>query len=369
MSAINAFHVPWHTHALSAVVSWLPGLWKRIGNWETAMLEEELRPITVDRPVYVAGLARSGSTILLEAIAAQRGVVTHQYRDFPGLFTPYWWHGGQARKQHTDAPTERAHGDGLLVTPESPEAMEEMLWMAFFPAIHNPGVSNVLDAEVQNPGFEIFYREHIRKLLLAREGNRYASKENYNITRLAYLQKLFPDAKFVIPVRHPVQHIASLMKQHKLFCEGETQYARALAHMQRVGHFEFGLDLRWINVGNTSIISEIETLWKQGEEVRGWARYWAMIYHFLADQLAARPQLQHAAKVVRYEQLCDSPQETLTAILDHCELDDTTARDAFAEKISAPTYYKPKFTDEEITVILEETTAVAERFGYVLQPA
>ena len=34
--------------------------------------------------------------------------------------------------------------DGIVVTQDSPEAMEEPLWMSFFPDAHNPQVSNVI---------------------------------------------------------------------------------------------------------------------------------------------------------------------------------------------------------------------------------
>ena len=366
MTAADPFHIPWHTDALSAVVDRLPGFWKRLGNIETVLLTEELQHITIDRPVYVAGLARSGTTILLEAIAAQQDVVTHQYCDFPGVFTPYWWQGGQGRIRNATVPQERAHADRLFVTPESPEAMEEMLWMAFFPDAHNPQVSNVLECETSHPRFEKFYTDHIRKLILVRGGDRYASKENYNVTRLQYLRKLLPDVRIVIPIRHPVQHVASLMKQHRLFCEGERRHPRASAHMRRVGHFEFGLDRRLINVGNSAVIREIETLWDRGEHARGWARYWASIYGFLAEQLAADSELNQASLVVRYEQLCQSPRETLTTIFEHCELVDWSACDHFAARIQAPTYYHPEFNDAEITAILDEASAVAEQFEYDL---
>src|SRR3546814_17233582 len=104
-----------------------------------------------------------------------------------------------------------------------------------------PRRSNILDGEASHPGFEAFYRSHIRKLLLLRGGARYLAKGNYNILRLEYLLRLFPDARFVIPVREPAWHIASLMKQHALFCAGERRHPKALRYMQRVGHFQFGL--------------------------------------------------------------------------------------------------------------------------------
>src|SRR3546814_14155500 len=88
-----------------------------------------------------------------------------------------------------------------MITPDSPEAFEEVLWMAFFPDLHDPTASSVLDERTDNAAFESFYRDHIRKLLRVRGGRRYLSKGNYSVTRLEYLLKVFPDARFILPVQ------------------------------------------------------------------------------------------------------------------------------------------------------------------------
>ena len=149
---------------------------------------------------------------------------------------------------------------------------------------------------------------------------RYVAKGNYNVTRIGYLAKLFPDARFVIPVRDPVWHIASLMKQHRLFLDGQRDNPAARRHLRRVGHFEFGEDRRPIRIGDGATTAEIVALWQAGEEVRGWARYWAQIHHHIADLMERRRDLRPAIRIVRYEDLCASPQATLRAVLDHCAL-------------------------------------------------
>ena len=358
-----AFHVPFSEHLLSGLVTGLPGVWKRLGNLETASLRPELDELRIERPVYIAGIARSGSTILLEAIATHRDVGTHQYRDFPGLMTPVWWNRALSR-QPVSPPVERAHGDGLMITPESPEALEEVLWMAFFDHLHDPAASNLLDRDVDRPDFARFYEDHLRKLLLVRRAGRYASKGNYNFTRLPYLQSLFADARFLVTIRHPVHHIASLMKQHRLFVEGERRHPRALARMQRVGHFEFGLDRRAINVGDAAAIDAVRSLWEQGDDVRGWARYWAHLYGWMADQLDNDPQLAEAVRVVRFEDMCDDAAGELEQIRMYCGLDADANLAAFAGQIHAPTYYRPDFNEAELAVIREETAATAGRYGY-----
>src|SRR3546814_12563391 len=59
--------------------------------------------------------------------------------DLPFVFTPIFWNSFLARlPERRSAPAERAHGDGIVVTADSPEAFEEELWMAFFGQLHDP---------------------------------------------------------------------------------------------------------------------------------------------------------------------------------------------------------------------------------------
>jgi hypothetical protein len=353
------------TDVLSGHIERNPRFWIRLASLETKLLMDRLAPVPIDRPIYVAGLARSGSTILLELVAQHPDVATHRYRDFPPVLTPWLWNwfvDRAARKEHV--ATERAHRDRIKVTPESPEAFEEVIWMAFFPELHDPETSAVLDERSEKPAFEAFYRDHIRKLLLARGGSRYAAKGNYNVTRLRYLQKLFPDARFILPIRDPVWHIASLMKQHELFCREGRRDERIDRHLRRSGHFEFGLGRRAINTGDTARAERVMQLWDAGHEVEGWAEYWASVYGHVAETLDRHPSLRAATTVVRYEDLCADPASIVHATLASSGLPPGELPETARAMIQAPTYYKPSFSDAELALIHARTEAVARRFGY-----
>ena len=362
----GAFQVSGFDHVLGGLIERFPGLWIRLGNLETRVLAEEIESVSIQAPIYVAGLARAGTTIALEILASHSNVATHLYRDFPPVFTPWWWNWFVEKSRRGPlVAAERAHRDGIMITADSPEAREEGIWMAFFPHAHDPARSNVLDNDTDNAGFENFYRDHIRKLLAARRKQRYLSKGNYNITRIGYLRRLFPDARFVIPVRDPVWHVASLMKQHRLFCAGERGNKRAVDYMRRTGHFEFGLDLRPINTGNTEKVREIEELWKNGEEVRGWARYWAMVYSHVAGMLDADPTLREAAMILRYEDLCERPKATMRQMMAHCGLAvDDEVLERFAGRLQRPGYYRPDFTEAEMEAIDQEVSTSTLNFRY-----
>ena len=333
---------------------------------ETALLRDRLDGIRIDGPVYVTSLARSGTTILLELLASVPGMATHRYRDFPPVWTPYLWNRFLQLVPHqAPAPKERPHGDRIMITPESPEAMEEPLWMRFFPDSHEPSGSSRLDRTTRNEAFAEFYRNHIRKLLLARNGTRYLAKGNYNIARLAYIQELFPDARFIVPIRHPVTHIASLMRQHRRFAAGQKACPAARAHLRRVGHFEFGLDRAPINMGDTDAVRDVLRCWEAADEVGGWSRYWAHVYSSLRDQLDADARLRDAVLVVRYEDLCDRPAEVLQQIIEHCRVpvDPRMLADA-ASRLQKPDYYRSGLGDAERERLIDAAAPTMARYGY-----
>ncbi|MGM0484217.1 MAG: sulfotransferase [Candidatus Krumholzibacteriota bacterium] len=330
-----------------------------LAGMETRSLRDRLKDTQIRRPVYVCGLARSGTTILLELISRHSETATYRYMDFPLVMIPFWWSRFLRLYRKRSEAVERSHGDRIEVTPESPEAMEEILWMKFFPDLHNPAMDNTLTAEDTGSDFDDFYRNTIRKLLLSRGRGRYLAKNNYNVARLGYLKRLFGEVSFVIPVRDPVWHIASLMKQHRLLKQEERKDRKVLSYMRRVGHFEFGLDLRPINTGPGSRTGEIMHLWESGNEVEGWAKYWADIHNYIYRELTARPELAESAMVVSYRKLCEDSERVLGGVYSHARLDvdDKTIEEQGAG-LTPPSYYDPDFTQEQMDIIGRETSGI-----------
>lgn len=299
-------------------VSSAPWLMQRGAALESRWLRRRLRPVRIDRPVFVTGLARSGTTMLLELLAQADGVATHRYRDFPFLLTPWFWNKFVDVFGVRGEAALRPHQDGITISPESPEAFEEPIWQQFFPDAHRPVASHVLAADDRNPAFDGIFIEHLRKMLQLRKGTRYVSKGNYNLTRIAYLASLFPDARFVVPIRHPVPHVASLVRQHDLFCEYARQDPRVPEYLKAAGHFEFGPQRVPISVDRSG--AQILAAWEAGDGHAGYALQWAAVYRFVHELLGRLPDLAERVIVVRYEDLCDEPRRELTRILEHVEL-------------------------------------------------
>lgn len=331
-----------------------------LGALESRLLRREIEAIPLRAPVYIAGLARAGSTLLLEMLASHPEIATHRYRDFPYLPIPYLWNSAlRFLPRRVELPRERHHGDGIQVTAESPEAMEEVLWMAFFPHLHDPALSNVLDAATHHPAFERFYRDHIRKILLIRGGTRYVAKGNYNVARLAYLHRLFPDARFLIPIREPLSHIASLLRQHARFLDYARRDVRTARMLGMTGHFEFGPDTRFLNVGAMP-----HSPAGSGPDVRSWAEYWNTLYGHVHHTLTADPTLAGRAMIVRFEALCAQPEATIRRILTFCDLEAAFLPHDWAARVRAPQGHAASLSDEEKQWILAITAPARAYFGY-----
>jgi Sulfotransferase family len=340
----------------------------RLGNVESRLLRRRLRAHPVDRPVYVTGLARAGTTITLELLSHHRDVATHRYRDMAQPYLPYAWNRFLDRLPlPTARPADRLHKDGILVTRDSPEAVEETIWSWYFPGLHDEQRSAVLDATTSNPRFERYYADHIGKLLLAHNRPRYLAKANYNVTRLAYLVRLFPGARFLIVVRHPAAHLVSWLKQHDLISRTHAHDPRWLTTSRSVGHHEFGEQHRFINTGNTEHVRAIRDAWDSGRRAYAFGLYWTSIYGHVLHQIAHDPAVRDATLLVRHEDLCAQPDQTIDRILDHAELDPASfnhVRDRYAQRLHQPRYYRATLDDTELSDLAETTTETATRLGY-----
>ena len=86
------------------------GFFRRLGDLESNIYRDILEDIAIDRPIHVAGLARSGSTVLLEMMASHPDTGTHRYRDFPGQFLiTIPWHYPTHHHQCLDSPGSNPH--------------------------------------------------------------------------------------------------------------------------------------------------------------------------------------------------------------------------------------------------------------------
>lgn len=334
-------------------------VWKALGDVGTMVYSGRLEDVQVRRPVFITGLARAGTTITLNILSRTPGVATHRYRDFPFLMAPMFWSSVVDGFSKDEAPVERPHGDRIRITKESPEAFEEPLWTYFFPHVHEWGRDHRLTRETRHEEFDRFFTEHLSKIIALRGGERYISKGNYNVARIEYLGRLFPDAHFIIVIRHPYTHVPSLVAQHRKFCSFAKKDARVPDYLRAVGHFEFGPQRVPVLLGEGG--ERIRAAWESGEDARGYAIQWKMVYRHV-HELVGTPGLEGRISVLRYEDFCSRTAEELRRVAKGAGLEDKLTAEQLASDVSPP----PDKPLDEATraAIWQEAGAMAGEFGY-----
>lgn len=200
--------------------------------------------MTEDRPpVFVTSLARGGTTAVLNALNDLPETVTLTYRDMPFVTAPLLWGRVSAPLNRKVKKQKRAHGDGLSIDLDSPEAFDEVYWKLYWPEKYLK--DRILlwgTSDLKAPARD-FFQALFRRLALLRKLDtaRYLSKNNANIARLDLLPEMFDPCNIVIPLRQPAAHAASLLRQHENFIQrqGEDEFTKR--YMRDIGHLEFGL--------------------------------------------------------------------------------------------------------------------------------
>ena len=261
-------------------------------------------PSTAPRkPTYVAGLARAGTTILLEALYSTNEFVTLTYRNMPFVMAPTLWSRISAAHRRESALSERAHGDGLEVGFDSPEAFEEVFWLTVTKGAFIR--ESCLEAHTVDDASLHDYRRYVGSILGAARSphKRYLAKNNNNVLRLASLQRAFRDAYVIVPFRNPHDHATSLLRQHRRFCETHAVDPFARRYMSWLGHFEFGLDMKPFRFGDSPKTSAGEA-----GSLDYWVAYWSYVYeHVIAT---------HGDRVIffDYDGLLAEPERTLATL-------------------------------------------------------
>ncbi len=261
-----------------------PGIQFTACDIEDRFFARKLKGITDQPPVFITSLPRAGTTVLLNALNELPEVATHLYRDMPFVMAPMLWSRISGMFTKPSEMKERAHGDGIQVGYDSPEAFEEVIWQAFWPEKYSADTIPLWRMEDALPEATSFFVRHFRKIVLLRTNGqgRYVSKNNANIARLDLIQGMFPDAQIIVPIREPAEHAASLLRQHQNFLQLHARDPFVARYMRDVGHWEFGA------LHKPFAFPGFDKSLGSPQDPDYWLAYWIAAYRFVlarADRL------------------------------------------------------------------------------------
>ena len=204
--------------------------------------------------IFITGLPRSGTTSLLNFFYSSHRYASLTYRSMPFILSPNF---SKLFNKKNIEKKERILGDGLTYDIDSPEAFDEVFFN---------NSEEFIKYELEN---------YLQLILLSSDKEKYLSKNNLNYKRINLINSILPNSIFLIPIREPLQHANSLLKQHKHFSQLQKNDDFIKRYMNYLGHNEFGLSHKpWNNSINFSNFDEINY----------WLEQWFLFYRNIFDK-------------------------------------------------------------------------------------
>lgn len=278
-------------------------------------LNKKKDKIFSENHVFISGLARSGTTVLMRYFYETGLFRSLTYLDMPFVLMPNTWK-RISYKPNSTHYKERAHQDGIMLGFDSPEAFEEVFWRVFCGGNYIKDDSLLL----HKISYEVLekFKDYIHNIINSGESTqtRYLSKNNNNILRFNYLQKSMPNAHIIVPFRNPLQHSYSLLSQHLNFSKTQISNKFSLDYMNWLGHFEFGLNQKSFFLNNEDIFEKMKQYPKN--DINFWLLNWKNYYEYAA----AKPTKN--TLFFNYELFCQEPARVLNALFCKLSMDAPT---------------------------------------------
>ncbi|WP_339687856.1 hypothetical protein [Gimesia maris] len=277
--------------------------------FECIMNRKELVPPL--QQVYIAGLARSGSTSLMQHLGQLPEFVSLSYRNMPFVLMPRT--GPKLISRKTDKERERSHKDGMLHSLSTYEALEEPFWL------HFAGPDFIQEERlIQHNVAEDIHVEYQKFRSMVAGGKTYLMKNNNHLLRAKSLHRL--DAgnelttKTVIPFREPYAQAKSLLEQHNILSKLQKEDDFALDYMDLLVHHEFGLHSKILLLGEY----DDESLTASDPScLEHWLRVWHVFYRDAFDLYAGEPDFCFFC----YEKYLANPRGSLLSLCPFLDID------------------------------------------------
>jgi len=324
------------------------------------------RQIPIDRPIFVVGAFRSGTTALEQILSSHPQVGVFWFFTNAVYRTPatgYYFLRLMRRLGVLDTrQLPYLHNPRLGLTPFS--AFEcEWVWAQAGKNLWDPDCTDLTaDAAFSNPVFERLLRSSIQRHLLVQGARRFLNKNPIHLLRLEYLHKLFPDARFIYILRDP---LATVLSHYRMV---QRIAATIHPHLQARQAIDGGLHLDVLTPRiKTQQYAETLAL-AQIHPLLGIAHQWRMMHITALASLQRSPALARQTVIITYEELTRTPQAVLDQLWRFVDLDDVAAASITAHaagELQPPPATAP--TPEEtkwLAAVADIVAPAAEHFGY-----
>jgi len=250
-----------------------------------------------ERFIIVSGLARAGTTSLMNVLAENQQLKSLHYGQMPFLLSPNTW--SRIYKPKGKKELERSHKDGIKISLRSNEALEEH----FFKAITGDrfiGDETITQHQVSSEEYAHYL--NYQKLVAKDTSSIYLAKNNNFILRYRAFRKFNDKFCFIILFRHPLYHAASLLEKHKQYIQLQSEDPFVLEYMDWLGHHEFGQNHKWFSLDGSQPPQESK------DSLDYWLQVWINYYQYAQN-------IEHTNSIfIDYQDFCERPKQTLEVV-------------------------------------------------------
>ncbi len=248
--------------------------------------------------VIISGLARAGTTSLMNKLAENEKFASLSYANMPFLTAPNLWK--KFYNPKSGEKKERSHQDGIMIGLDSTEALEEY----FFKVISNDSYihkDSLSQYELTNDQYSDYmdYQAVVR----SEEEKTYLAKNNNFILRYDSIRELNKEFTIVFMYRDPLTHAASLMEKHKEYSALQKEDSFVLEYMDWLGHHEFGLNQKTFQFNDSAISFNDDK-----SSLDYWLQVWINYYSHLL-----KIDKTHTL-FIDYDSYCKQPKEVLESV-------------------------------------------------------
>lgn len=251
------------------------------------------------KSLFITGLARSGSTILLNTLYDTGKFASLKYSDMPFVVCPNIWSKINFVKKNYYKKKIRAHNDGVKFSATSPEAFEEVFWKS---QINLENKKNISSNYLNYKTIENF-KKYLFLVTLKEKKKIYLSKNNNNVEKIDILSDSLENKFILILFRNPINQAFSLLNQHINFTKLQLEDPFVLEYMNLLSHNEFGLNHKPLFDKNFK--SNFDK-----NDINYWLDYWIFIYSRISKFIEKKSDLFFLS----YENLKTSPETQLNKI-------------------------------------------------------
>lgn len=322
-----------------------------LGWYERHILRVDTSGITIDRPIFLVGLPRSGTTMLQDILCShpEIGYLTNLMSVYPDCFCAAH---DICKRLNINFKTDRFLGDSVEVDLHS--ANEGLAVLKGFEDDFYTLEPRELRLRDLSPDQVDEWRQTIKRILWCFCGtaNRFFNKNPEFVMHIRFLRELFPDARIIYLIRDPRACANSMVKLCHLVQDQETKL-RAEAR-DSIHHSS-------LFVPYPRLPRLAEYVERYGvADIRTTANLWNDSVSFV-DACAS----ECAFLTVRYEDVLADPRSEISRILEFCELPEVdTSIQRFWDKIRDIGVLRHSNQYGGFEVIEEICRTNMERHGY-----